>query len=303
MSRAVYLVTAGAAILGSGVAATGGSPSASEPHADVATSTASSTTPGAENAGPVDIGEGRTLYLECAGEGSPIILLEAGDESGVEEWQPVFATLAAETRTCAYDRAGVGRSVEAAGCRGVDELLGDLESLLAAAELAGPYVLVGASGGGYLMAGFAARHPDEVAGLVLVETPKAITVSTLPPDVLEAISCDSPINIEHRDYVAVEHDVWDARAEIGDFPMTVISNDYGPDAPPGDEQTNVADQQGWLVLSPNSEQVVVTSGHDVVWSESALVTEEILAVLAVARGSGAAEATGSTIVGSWHRPQ
>ena len=110
-----------------------------------------------------------------------MILLEAGDESGVEEWTPVFESLADQTRTCAYDRAGIGRSIEATGCRGVDELLGDLEALLAAADLAGPYLLVGASGGGFLMAGFAARHPDDVAGLVLVETPKAITISSLPP--------------------------------------------------------------------------------------------------------------------------
>ena len=94
------------------------------------------------------------------GEGSPLILLEAGDESGVDEWQPVFASLAAETRTCAYDRAGIGQSSEATGCRGVDELLGDLEVLLTAAELAGPYLLVGTSGGGFLVAGFAARHPE-----------------------------------------------------------------------------------------------------------------------------------------------
>ena len=174
---------------------------------------------------------------------------------------------------------------EATGCRGVDELLGDLEALLSVAGLAGPYVLVGASGGGYLMAGLAARHPADVAGLVLVETPKAITVSTLPPEVVDQIACDSPTNIERRDYIAVEHDVWDARAEIGEFPMTIISNDYGPDAPPGDEQTNVADQQDWLVLSPNSKQVVVTSGHDVVWNESELVIDEILAVLAAASGS------------------
>ena len=136
-----------------------------------------------------------------------------------------------------------------------------------------------------------------------METPKAITISSLPPVVRDAISCDSPANVKHRDYIAVEHDVWDARAEIGDFPMTIISNDFGPDAPPGDAPSNAADQQGWLVLSPNSEQVVVTSGHDVVRSESALVTAEILAVLAVARGSGGAEATETTIVGSWHRAQ
>ena len=116
------------------------------------------------------------------------------------------------------------------------------------------------------------------------------------------IACDSPNNIEHRDYIAVEHEVWDARAEIGDFPMTVVSNDYGPEAPPGDEQTNVVDQQGWLVLSPNSKQVVVTSGHDVVWNESALVIEEILAVLA-ADGVRPGRGSRSAIVGSWHRAQ
>jgi len=166
----------------------------------------------------------------------------------------------------------------------VNELLGDLEALIEAAELAGPYVLVGASGGGYLMAGFAARHRDDVAGLVLLETPKAITISSLPAEVRADIACDSPNNIERRDYIGVEHEVWDARAEIGDFPMTIVSNDYGPNAPPGDEQTNVVDQQTWLVLSPNSNQVVVTSGHDVVWNESALVIDEILAVVAEARG-------------------
>jgi hypothetical protein len=195
-----------------------------------------------------------------------------------------------ETRTCDYDRAGIGRSAEATGCRDVVDLLDDIEALLAAAGLAGPYVLVGTSGGGYLMAGLAARRAAEVAGLMLVETPKAITVSTLPPEVVEQIACDSPTNIERRDYIAVDHAVWDARSEIGDFPMTIITNDYGPDAPPGDEQTNVADQQGWLVLSPNSKQVAVTSGHDVVGNESALVIDEILAVLAAARDTVGPEA-------------
>ncbi len=334
MSKVVHAVVVVAIVLGCGwVAADGNSTAAGSVTTVEGASSASSTTPGEDIAEAFAIGEGRTLYLQCSGVGSPLILLEAGDESGVDEWLPVFDSLAAETRTCAYDRAGIGRSAEATGCRGVDELLDDLEALRAVAELAGPYLLVGASGGGYLMAGLAARHPADVAGLVLLETPKAITVSTLPPEVVEQIACDYPANVERRDYVAVEHAVWDARSEIGDFPMTVVSNDYGPDAPPGDEQTNVADQQGWLVLSPNSKQVVVTSGHDVVWSESELVIDEILAVLAAARGSqmpssteasssepiesttaGARDSVASmdpattvpgeaTIVGSWHRAQ
>ncbi len=334
MSKVVHAVVVAAFVFGSGLVAADGRSTATGSETTVVGTPLASTGPGDDIAESFDVGEGRTLYLQCSGEGSPLILLEAGDESGVEEWQPVFDSLAAETRTCAYDRAGIGRSTDATGCRGVDELLGDLEALLAVADLAGPYVLVGASGGGYLMAGLADRHPADVAGLVLLETPKAITVSTLPPEVLEQIACDSPTNIERRDYIAVEHAVWDARSEIGEFPMTIISNDYGPDAPPGDEQTNVADQQGWLVLSPNSKQIVVTSGHDVAWNESELVTDEILAVLAAARGSQtppsteasssepidsttasaresvastdgvATQAPGeATIVGSWHRAQ
>jgi hypothetical protein len=257
----------------------------SEPRADSTSTTAgagSTTTTAVEVVSDlVDIGDGRTLHLECAGEGSPLILLEAGDESDINQWRLVMPGLSTETRTCAYDRAGLGQSVEATGCRGLDDILGDLEALLDAAALEGPYVLVGTSGGGYLMAGFAARHPADVAGVVLVETPKAITI--MPPGLAEAIACDAPNNVEHRDYYAVEHAVWDSRAQIGDFPMAVISNDYGENAPPGDEQTNVADQQGWLVLSPSSNQIVVTSGHDVPENEPELVVREILAVLNAAR--------------------
>jgi hypothetical protein len=68
--------------------------------------------------------------------------------------------------------------------------------------------------------------------------------------------------------------------------MTIISNDYGAAAPPNDDtQTNVVDQRGWLVLSPNSKQVVVTSGHNVAENQPGLVIGEILAVLKAARGS------------------
>ena len=74
-------------------------------------------------------------------------------------------------RTCVYDRANLGRSDPAAGPRGLSDLVGDLEALLQAAKIPGPYVLVGTSGGGYITAGYAYEHPDEVAGMVFVETP------------------------------------------------------------------------------------------------------------------------------------
>lgn len=230
-----------------------------------------------------DIGDGRTLFMTCEGSGSPTILLESGDELDISQWRLVRPSLARETRTCAYERAGIGRSVKAEGCRELDDLLADLEALLNVAKVKGPFLLVGTSGGGFLMSALAARHPADVAGLVLVETPKAITILT--PELKALIACDAPTNIERRDYVKVEHAVWDNRARIGDFPMTIISNDYGPAAPPNDDiATNVPDQKGWLVLSPNSKQIVVTTGHNVPGDQPDLVIREILAVLEAARG-------------------
>jgi alpha/beta hydrolase fold len=259
----------------------GGDDAAPAPEPESSTTTTSAVGVIAER---FDIGGGQELYLQCEGVGSPTILLEAGDESGAEDWRSVMPGLVGETRTCAYDRAGTGQSDEASGCRQLDDIVGDLEALLEVAGIDGPYVLVGASGGGYLMAGLAARHPADVAGLVLAETPEAITVSEAPPEVVEAIACDAPSNIERRDYAAVEHAAWDNRQEIGDFPVAVISNDYGPEATGFGEPTNARDQRGWLVLSPNSHQVIVTSGHDVPINEPELVVSETLAVLEEAQG-------------------
>lgn len=257
----------------------------------VAASPLQSTAPTASEvariAGNFDIGDGRTLYLECIGSGSPTILLEAGDGStGASNWGRVLPGLVNETRSCTYDRAGLGRSSAATGCRQLDDILDDLDALLAAADVDGPYVLVGASGGGFLIGGFAARHPDDVAGMVFADAPKALTAA-LYPEVLPEIACDAPNNVERRDYLAVEHAVWDSRSELGDFPVSVLSNDYGDSVEPGtDEATNVADQRGWFDLTSGvTKQVVVTSGHDIPGDQPSLVTKEILAVLSAARSS------------------
>lgn len=250
-------------------------------------STSPTALPLARIQGSFDVGDGRQLYLRCLGSGSPTILLEAGDgDSGPAAWRLVDGELADQTRTCTYDRAGLGQSSEATGCRQMDDILDDLDALLAAASVEGPYLLVGASGGGFLIAGFAARHPDDVAGMVFVETPKALTAE-LYPEVLPEIACDAPGNVERRDYLAVEHAAWDDRAELGDFPLTILSNDYGDAAEPDtDEARNVADQRGWLELSSGAtRQVVVTSGHDIASNEPDLVIDEILAVLGAARAS------------------
>ncbi len=254
-------------------------PSSSDSTPDI--TAAATTTSTASTAGEidqvVDIG-GRGLYLRCRGSGSPTVILEGGDEDTSQSYAFAGPAITAVTRTCVYDRANLGRSDPADGPRGLADLVGDLEALLDSAEVEGPYVLVGTSGGGYITAGYAFAHPDEVAGMVFVETPSPFVDP--PQEIVELTAWDSPSNIEKRDYLQVEKDAWAGRTEIGDIPVTVISNDYGPDAEFLGEQTNVEDQKGWLVLSPSAKQIVVTTGHAVEEADPQLVIDAILDVVA-----------------------
>jgi pimeloyl-ACP methyl ester carboxylesterase len=123
---------------------------------------------GTSTSSKVDIG-GRNLYIDCRGEGSPTVILEAGLTSDTTDWDDVFDTIAGFTRVCAYDRANNGRSDDV-GLHSGDQSVADLEKLLASKKIDPPYVLVAWSFGGPISRLFAARHRDEVTGMVLVDT-------------------------------------------------------------------------------------------------------------------------------------
>jgi pimeloyl-ACP methyl ester carboxylesterase len=101
--------------------------------------------------------------------GSPTVVLEAGLGGDTYGWRDVQSRLGRVTRTCSYDRAGIGNSVGRAGVRDARDDIDDLRRLLNGARLGGPYVLVGHSYGGLLVRLFAHAHPDETAGVVLVD--------------------------------------------------------------------------------------------------------------------------------------
>ncbi len=118
----------------------------------------------------VAIGGGRSLYLHCEGTGSPTVILEAGFGGTSDNWSEVQGPLSRVTRTCAYDRAGLGNSLPMPGVHDAATEISDLKRLLNHAGIAAPYVLVGHSYGGLLMRLFAHAHPDQTAGIVLVDS-------------------------------------------------------------------------------------------------------------------------------------
>lgn len=117
----------------------------------------------------INVGD-HTLHLSCTGTGSPTVVLEpgAGEMSSNMGW--IAPAVAAQTRVCVYDRAGRGWSESAVTPQDGAQLATDLHTLLQRGNVPGPYVLAGHSFGGLYVIAYAARYPDEVAGLVLIDS-------------------------------------------------------------------------------------------------------------------------------------
>jgi pimeloyl-ACP methyl ester carboxylesterase len=116
----------------------------------------------------IDVG-GYRLHIQCVGAGSPTVVLDAGLSGSSLDWSLVQPSLGRTTRVCAYDRAGMGWSDPGPQPRTPRQIADELHTLLTNAGIAGPYVLVGHSLGGKNVRLFALQHPDEVAGMVLVD--------------------------------------------------------------------------------------------------------------------------------------
>jgi len=117
----------------------------------------------------IDVG-GHRLHLHCTGSGGPTVVLEPGGGATSADLGWITPAVARDTRVCVYDRAGRGWSEAADTPQDGVQIATDLHTLLHRGHVPGPYVLAGHSFGGLYVLTFAARYPDEVAGLVLVDS-------------------------------------------------------------------------------------------------------------------------------------
>jgi len=118
----------------------------------------------------VDVG-GRKMHIDCRGTGSPTVILEAGlGTGGTLDWTLVHDKIAAFTRTCAYDRAGIMWSDPKNTPQRASAVADDLHALLKGAGIMDPLVLVGHSIGGTYARTYVGKYGDQVAGLVMVDS-------------------------------------------------------------------------------------------------------------------------------------
>lgn len=126
-----------------------------------------------------DVG-GHRLHLLCVGAGSPTVVLENGLGATSPDWLRITTAVERTTRVCAYDRAGQGWSDDVDAPQDGLAIAADLHTLLARAGEKAPFVLVGHSAGGPYAMTFADQYPDEVAGMVLLDSMSPDSFAALP---------------------------------------------------------------------------------------------------------------------------
>src|SRR4051794_35804355 len=117
----------------------------------------------------VNIG-GRSLNIYCSGTGNPSVILDTGGNAPGYSNMPLQKLISKETRTCWFDRAGLGWSDPSPVIQTSAAIAADLHALLRAAKMNPPYILVGQSFSGFNARVFTKAYPNEVAGVVLLDS-------------------------------------------------------------------------------------------------------------------------------------
>ncbi len=116
------------------------------------------------------IANGVRHHVQRLGHGAPVVFVHGLVMDNLSSFYFTLANPIAErARAILYDLRGHGLSARPEAGYAVGDLVTDLEALLAALYVAGPIALVGNSFGGLLALAFAARHPDRVSRLALID--------------------------------------------------------------------------------------------------------------------------------------
>jgi len=242
----------------------------------------------------IDVG-GYRLHLNCSGTGGPTVVLDFGLDGSYLDWYRVQPAIAQFTRVCSYDRAGYGWSDVTGKPRLPSVMAEELHTLLSAAGEKPPYLLVAHSFGSFNALMYRHQHPNDVAGLVLVDGAhpdellpfyfnKKVWLRMMqftmpfglprwrgwcgsgPPEIARmkrAVSCQSHVYATHyAQWKAFPESANEIRrlGSLGNLPLVVISRDQNrPSA--ADDVVSSKREQHWSTLQRQLTGLSSNSTH------------------------------------------
>ncbi len=238
----------------------------------------------------------------------PVVVLESGAVSPLENWAPVFDRIAAIAPVIAYDRRGIGKSEFDGEAQTLKHVASSLHALLVQMKVAPPYVLVGHSYGGVLIRAFAQDYPIEVGGLVYLDAPNVdmrnAEIDAVSPDArkivfrdFESIPPDLPVGLKAEiDNILqiMRDDMAEARAvrPPAGIPAGVLiaagkyersQDPIPPEIAAEMIRLQIKHEQEWAMSSPRGLLVVARHvGHYVHQDDPALAVQVIQHVYAAA---------------------
>jgi pimeloyl-ACP methyl ester carboxylesterase len=245
---------------------------------------------------PVEVNVGdHSLQIHCFGSGSPVVVLEHGLGTDWTSWGHIYNQMPRDIRICAYNRSFKAHTSE--------EYVQDLHALLAGAQLAAPYVLVGHSFGGLDVLLYADRYPAEVAGIVLENSMHpdqfARLLAALPPESpsdspdLNALRQELAAPTQYGIDLATSLDQARSVKSVGDIPLIVLTS-VSPNPEWGDipadvqaklDQEQQAMQKELTALSSDTKQLMAKTNKPVIhFYEPQLEIDSIAKLVEAIRG-------------------
>ncbi|RUT31735.1 alpha/beta hydrolase [Paenibacillus zeisoli] len=238
-----------------------------------------------------------TMEYALSGEGAPAVILINGGSGPIEGWMKVFHDLADQTRVVAYNRLGVGGSDKPSSPQDGQTIVTSLRQLLQEIGVRPPYILVGHSLGGLYANLFARQHPEDIAGVVLLDSSHELdlainqTQSPFIKGLNKLLGIFDSLSA-HRMWNEVNYVEETARqiAKAGPFPEVPLFVVSGGKKPPMMPESAFAirrkNQLDLVSLSRQGKHIIAAnSGHFPQFSEPELVKQAISECIHAARNS------------------
>ncbi|PGT51064.1 alpha/beta fold hydrolase [Bacillus thuringiensis] len=224
---------------------------------------------------------GFKLFTKFYGDkkNKPTVIMDAGYGDYSKSWKFVVSEISALTDVLVYDRAGLGKSGKSLNPRTSTYMVKELKEALIRLSIKPPYILVGHSFGGVNARIYASEYPQEIAGVVLVDSTledyKDRFLPTMPKEFQDAYNKQFVYEGTYDEFMESLQQLKDSRRKLS-VPLIVIS--AGKKAHYSEESQGLWNkmQKEILQISSNGEFIIAkNSAHYIQNDEPEVVVNAV----------------------------